>query len=125
MGRMPEDMLLLLQNAGLSTGKLCHSHMPSTPNEVVCVLPSASMGPLESHSDGPIRRPGFQVQCRATDWETAWDNAHIAWTALRAYNTTVNGSKYLAIQPQQDPLDLGKDENERRLVGFNVQIHRE
>jgi hypothetical protein len=26
--------------------------------------------------------------------------------------------------PQQDPLDLGKDDNERRLAGFNVQVNR-
>jgi hypothetical protein len=125
MGRLPEDMLLLLTNAGLSTASLYHSNMPDKPNELVFVDPTASLAPQEVHEGGPIRKPGFQVICRSTQWETAWDNAHIAWNAFRDYNVVINGSNYLAIQPVQEPMNLGKDENERRLVGFNVQVNRE
>jgi len=124
MGRLPEDMMLLLENAGMSTGKLYSNDMPSKPNEIVFIDPSASLSPLEVHSGNPIRRPGFQVICRSTRWETADDNAHIAWAALKVYNTVVNGTKYLAIVPIQEPMNLGKDDNERRLVGFNVQVSK-
>lgn len=125
MGRLNEDLMLILESeGGFSTAATCSVHMPPTPNEVVCVIPNNSIGPQEAHSGDPIRRPGCQIICRSTNWETAWDNAHIAWSTLRMYNVIVNGSKYLAIQPEQDPMDLGKDDNERRLVGFNVQIYR-
>ena len=126
MARWIEDMLTLLAAGGLSTGKLYHTHVPGhgSPNEVVVCIPTAGLGRLDTHSSGGTRRPSFQVYCRSTDGAVAEANADLAYAALHTYNIQVGSNFYQGIEPQDEPTDIGPDDNEREVWGFNVQVWR-
>jgi hypothetical protein len=72
-----------------------------------------------------IENATAQILSRSDDRDTAASNAQAAYDALNSVvDRWVGDTRYLEVRAQQPPFRLGKDENERWLYVFNVQVKR-
>lgn len=81
----------------------------------------------DGSSTGPAReRPQLQVMGRGRDYESVRALVQSAWVALsRVTNMVLSGKRYLEIRPNASPALLGRDQNDRVLIGFNASVVKE
>ena len=102
------------------------------PNfEDTCVCIQEILGfepPAETYgSKVNIERPQIQVISRGgiNAYNTARENAEIAYKVLREASTTINGVKYFLLDIRSSPHYLGEDDNSRHMISFTVDIWKE
>ena len=101
------------------------------PNEQIAIIETGGLPPLNTMTNTvgspDVERPRFQVIARAAkdNYSTARTNAETAWRALHNFAGTASGTRYLWIEALQPPFSLGMDENDRPLIAFNCQAHKE
>jgi hypothetical protein len=78
-------------------------------------------------STGPVReRPQLQIIGRGADYESVRAKVQQAWVALsRVTNQLLSGVRYLEIRPNSSPALIGRDQNDRVLIGFNASVTKE
>jgi len=76
--------------------------------------------------------PRIQVLCRSKSYDTARDNAETIYRLLDNVSnqtltpsTSATGTRYLKIDAQQSPFSLGRDDNDRAIIGCNYEVWKE
>lgn len=90
---------------------------------VLTVIETGGMAPSRVHNRTPpaIRRPGAQISVRSDSRTAAAALAGQAYADVcDVLNMDLNGTRYLAITPRQEPFDMGTEDDGRIKVGFNV-----
>jgi hypothetical protein len=104
---------------------------PETPDECLTIHEYSGQGPEYqndgSHAGGPAReRPQLQVMGRGKDYESVRAMVQAAWVALaRVTNRMLSGVWYQEIRPSSSPALIGRDSNDRVLIGFNASVVKE
>lgn len=135
MASVLDEMTTYLAAQGVGTvgTDLFAGLLPDTPDACVALLETGGMPAAHTVGGGGagsavFERPSIQVICRGAkhDYAAARAKAGTAFTKLDGLaNTTLSGTRYLSIFAAQPPFLIGRDENERPLVGFNVEVAKE
>lgn len=132
--RTDVDIAAFLAASPQSLGTIKTANMPDSPDEVGCVYETGGAPPDGGFGVAGVQfaNPSVQVVFRGApmDYATPRGKAQTAYLALKAVRpgvlSGVTGSgTYLTIDPQQQPLELRRDDAQRVYVGFNVLIKRE
>lgn len=126
---MTDDLAFVLQAAGVGTlgTDLYGDEAPAFPDAVVVVYTYPGPPPIETHDDQypRLEQPRAQVVVRDLDYATAESRSYSAWRALGSVvNRLVNGVMYLRVRPAQSPYRLDRDDANRWVFAFNVEIER-
>jgi hypothetical protein len=71
-------------------------------------------------------RPRVQIVVRSTLYSTGREKINDAWKALEGLpGQTINGTRYLYAEAVQSPFVIGRDENSRVLLAFNLDVVKE
>jgi len=123
-----DDVGLVLQNnaIGILGVDLFLGMRPDTPDVCVAVMETQGLEPIEGYGAQPmdylIDRPSAQFVARAFDYVSAVNKAVAAYKVLHGFHGLVNGVNYLAMRAAQPPFRIGTDQNDRFLVGFNLNF---
>lgn len=124
--------ILILSTSGLNLvfGTTLHvSREPSSPDQVVTVFDTGGFPPevlIGTDSRG-MEKPTIQIRVRGNKkaYNLTYDLAEDIKDALHTLtNTTINGTKYVAIWLESDILFLGYDENDRPIFTLNFLLYR-
>lgn len=125
-----DDMFTYLTSGGLSTGMVFLGIMPTTPETAMTVYEAAGLRP--DHAMGNVagravmERPTVKVVSRAQSYQTARTNAQTAFVLLDGLpRRTINGVQYHYGHALQSPFLMGRDEQGRPLVAFNVELMKD
>ena len=128
-----DDLASLIEGGGIATfgTDLYAGGLPETPEEAVALIETA--GREGKHVFGQalpaIEYPRVRIVARGTpnDYETPRNTIEAIYQLLvqRSAETVAGGARYLSWDPIQPPYQLGKDKNERWMLGFNVEVYKE
>ena len=104
--------------------------MPEFPDECGAVIEYGGLPGTYVLGQDAIHHefPRVQVVFRGEkqDYTGPRDKAESAYQALAALaNTTINGTKYLRLEPLQPPFRIVQDGNLRHHIGFNLAVEKE
>lgn len=105
--------------------------LPDTPDACVALIETGGMESGHTMSGGAgsasIERPTVEVIARGApgDYATPRTKAKDAFNALDGItNTTLSSVRYFSVRAIQSPFLIGRDANDRVLIGFNLQIEK-
>jgi hypothetical protein len=125
----PSEIRDRLISQGIAAAKIGISSsfvVPAT-GEYLVLTETGGTGPYHTHNSGAVPslvRPSMQLLARAATYVAAMTLARAAYTALLLRDTTLSGTRYLLIEPLQEPFDLGLDANGRAQVAFNIRAEK-
>lgn len=125
-----EDLGAALATAGVGAvgSTLFYNQMPSAPHNCVVLHEYSGNAPefaLPSTGGVATEHPRVQITSRATTEAIARSKAQTAYETLaKVANQTLTTTRYLRVEPLQAPFFLRKDENERWLFVFNVEVEK-
>lgn len=123
---LADDLALLLESAGVGSVAaltLVGGILPDQPDQLVSLIDYTGIPPQRTHDQRAILGPRVQVRARARDYPTAQSLALQAADALTPQvNQLVNGTRYQSIDRLQDPFFLQRDEKDRVVFAFNLQV---
>ncbi len=101
--------------------------MPNSPDKVVSINETGGVAPYRkmTATAGEVvaERPRVQVIVRTTLYTSGRQKANDAWKLLESLpERTINSTRYLYAESVQSPFLIGRDENDRVMIGFNVDI---
>lgn len=106
-------------------------HTPA-PDTLTVLYETAGFGPVHTFSTSTgtatrdHERPGLQVLCRSTSYQTARNNADTVFTLLDGLAGTVlstaSGVTYRSIDAVQSPFFLQRDANDRTVISVNFNV---
>lgn len=131
-----DDLADILSSGGLgSVGtttdfSIYKSITPASPDKVISLHETGGVAPFRKmHStagDVVAERPRVQVVVRSMLYSTGRQKVNDAWKALEGLpERTVNGTRYLYAAAVQSPFPIGRDENNRVLFAFNLDVVKE
>jgi hypothetical protein len=105
--------------------------LPEEPNEVLALIETA--GRSGQHTFGTslpaVERPRMRIISRGepNDYETPRAQIESVYQlfAARGNGAIGAGARYLTFEPLQPPYVLGRDKNDRWMLGFNVEVWKE
>lgn len=103
---------------------------PPKPDTAVTIYETGGLGTVHafngSAGQAVVEQPRVQVVSRAASYPTARANAQDAFLLLDGLPTrSINGVSYHWAEALQSPFLMGRDEDDRVLIAFNVQIFKE
>lgn len=104
------------------------SVMPETPDACTAVIETVSPAPVDTFGASAIptiEMPRAQVLTRHARPDIAKTTSRTVWAALGAIPEGVLGGgdkRWLRCELLQSPFLVGRDENDRTLVGFSIQV---
>jgi hypothetical protein len=118
------------QNVAKKGRNLFVGTRPEEPDELITLHEYPGMAPEyqnDGRSAGPVReRPQVQVMGRGKDYESVRALVQSAWVVLsKVTNQTIGGVWYQEIRPSSSPALIGRDANDRVLIGFNASVVKE
>ncbi len=104
--------------------------MPDAPDKAVSIIETGGIAPYRrmtgTAGDVVAERPRVQVVVRSDQYSTGREKANDAWKLLESLpERTINGTRYLYAEAVQSVFVIGRDENDRVLLGFNLDIVKE
>ena len=76
-----------------------------------------------------IEKPSLQMLSRSSDYQTARNQAQVAYTILDGLAgrnlPTATGTRYLEITAVQTPFSLGRDDNDRPIISVNFNVWKQ
>jgi len=104
--------------------------MPPGDREDAISLTMYSGGaPLEVMGSGATgvvaEQPRIQIVARHSSYATALAKAETLWTILHNHSGTLSGVRYLRIECQTQPYPIGRDTENRFLMGFSIVAWKE
>lgn len=109
-----------------STNVYYHAYPANAPNALAVLRESGGAPPTYDFNGVTFERPSFQVVCRSTSYVTARNNANTIYSLLSAVeNSTLSGTYYNRITPNQSPFDVGEEADARALVSCNYLAEKE
>ena len=126
-----DELRTHLEGQGLTNVKT--GVLPTTPDAVVALFETPGFAPVHTQGGGgagsaKLEQPGVQVIVRAarSDYATARSTAKTAFSKLDGLTSVVlTGTRYLSIFAQNAPHLIERDDNERVLIGFDLQVVKE
>jgi len=127
-----EEITAYLEAQGIGTRgmNLFSDVTPEQPDNLVSV--NLYTGSPHIHTLGggagsaALERPRLQVSARNTDHDNGWDKANDALLLLDGLNnTTLSGVSYLSIFALQPVFLIDRDQNNRWVFGFNIEVVKE
>lgn len=112
----------------VGVGTLKMGNMPETPDDIGTLYQYPGPPPIRRFGISGIgyEHSAFQLVFRGTplDFVGPMTKARLAVQALTEVQaTTLSGTEYLQIDPQQDPGQIRPvDENKRHYIGFNFYV---
>jgi hypothetical protein len=96
------------------------------PDDAIALIVGPGSAPI-TEMGGVVAAevPSLVVQVRSRSYSTAHSKAAAIWTALHMQHGNLSGTTYYLMEARQSPMPLGRDENSRWLVGFNVDVTKE
>lgn len=125
---LPEISAYIIANATgfSSTNLFLHQYHSGAPDTLVVLRESGGAPPTYDFNGVTFERPSFQVVTRAAAYTTARTNANRIYTLLSSVeNSTLSGTYYNRITPNQSPFDVGEESDERALVSCNYLAEKE
>lgn len=100
-----------------------------TADPSLAILMSGGYESVHTMNSGPglapVEQPRVQIVVRSLSEETALRRAQLAFRLLDGLRErTINGVRYMWASAVQPPYALDRDENNRVMVTFNVDIKR-
>lgn len=98
--------------------------MPDAPDECVAVYEYAGEQPVRVHDIAAIaqEQPRVQIVVRSATASAGRQRAEDIYRRLSLVkNTDLSGTRYLSIEPLQNPFFLERDQNDRPKFVFNCQ----
>jgi hypothetical protein len=130
-----DDFVLWLQNNGVGTDAvdLFAGTLPAFPDKAVAILEYPGEPSVYVHGrivKPRVTRPRVQVFCRAQGRDIAVQLAADVHRALDLAGVTLFGTRYLRVEPLQDPYFLERDNaavsgGDRFTYTFNVRVEKE
>jgi hypothetical protein len=115
--------------AWTAASDLFSGDMPPTPDDLTVIYEYPGGPPIETggaSGQPAIINPRVQVVARSIDYDLAKARARLAYSLLVVLvNQTVGASYYERAVPLQEPFLLSRDESERVLFAFNVEVFRD
>jgi len=116
------------QSIGVAGTDLFLGSTPDSPDACTTVreyageAPERTLGPSTAYE-----QPRIQIVCRAgkDDYAAARTKAEAVYKVIDKAELTLSGVHYLRIEPLQSPFTIGRDENDRWLIGFNASVMKE
>lgn len=104
--------------------------MPDSPDTVTTLFDTGGSSPLHTFTTSTgtrwAERPGLMIHARSADQQTARANAYAAFTLLDGIHDrglpTTTGTHYVEIGAAQSPFLIGRDKNDRYLIGVNFDV---
>jgi hypothetical protein len=104
--------------------------LTTAPDTLTSLYETPGTEPSRTFSTGggvrEFENPSLQVICRSTSYQTARNNADVAFTILDSVaNSTVlstGGPRYVTISADQSPFSIGQDDNRRWLISCNYSV---
>ena len=134
MATVLDDLGTFLQTAamGTLTEDLFLGIMPDKPDVCTALLLNPGDDPISvmtrTAGKPPVERPSITVLCRGkkNDHDVPHTKAESIYAVINnVVDTSLSGTRYLSIEARQPPFAVGRDENGRSLIGFNVDIWKE
>lgn len=141
MAQVMDDIALYMQDTlGLGTIAatanppiaISKGFMPSGPDQQIALIETAGEPPVDTLGTVAgrinIERPAIQFVCRGVpnNFAQPRQTAEDIFQALHGTPlTTINGTRYLAMEALSSPTPLGQDENGRWQVGVNFLFWKE
>lgn len=127
-----DDLATFLQTKGVGVvgTTVFKGFLPDAPDACVALVDSPGLPVVRTMAStgaaGILERPRVQVTARATTPQAARDKAMDALTALDwTQRVTLGTTRYYLIEAlQRPPFLIQRDENDRFVYGFTVQIHK-
>lgn len=102
--------------------------MPDDPDTVIAVFEYSGGEPAQTlglNTAVVYERYSLQVVSRDTDYVGARDAARAVFATLQTVaNETVNGTRFIRIEPRQSPFMQGRDGKRRVLFACNYSVER-
>lgn len=96
---------------------------PDTADTAAAIYESGGTFPLDAFSTGPVvRRPSVQIITRAPTYPQARDIADLLWNSLYGDAWASTSATYLSVMPNQDPIDMGVDSEDRHMISCNFTL---
>jgi hypothetical protein len=125
------DMADYLTSAGafVQATDLFVGSIPPAPDTAVTLYETGGQAPVHAFNASPgqakVEQPRMQVVSRAASYATARANAQKAFLLLDGLPTrTINGVSYFWGAAVQSPFLMGRDEQNRPMVAFNVDVFK-
>jgi len=104
--------------------------MPSQPSKVVSIQETGGIEPYRrmTGTAGNVvaERPRIQIFIRSDEYSTGREKANDAWKLIESLpEREINGTRYLYAEAVQSPFLIGRDDNARFLITFNVDVVKE
>ena len=121
---LADDITDLLVTGGLSS-TVHVGELLERPTKAVAVTPYAGLQTLRSFNGAVLEQVRIQVRARASDYPTVEDLMSSAHGKLDgAKDKTINGRLYYWMEALQPPFYIGRDEEERSIFAFNLNVLR-
>lgn len=113
--------------AGTQGTDLFKGALPPAPDSAIALYETGGLGTVHTMGNvagqAAVEQPGLQVMSRASSYQVARANAQKAFLLLDGLpKRTINGVQYYWGAARQSPFLATKDEQDRFLVAFNVDI---
>jgi len=123
---------LAAQGVGTQGTDLFRGSLPDAPDLCMAVVPTGGLGSIMTMTATLAglapERPRVQILTRSPvqDQPAGLARAELAYGKLHnARFTGVSGIRYLLLEALQKPHVVGRDENNRHLFSFNVQVWKD
>lgn len=113
---------------GVAGDTLFIGYRPDSPDTVISVhqYPGDPPEYVQNSPSPNVEKVQIQVVARSHSYVEAETLAYRAWNKLASItNTTLGGTKYRSIRPNNSPGAWGVDSNSRTLIGFNATAEKE
>jgi len=124
-----DDMQTYLTSGGAGTAgtDLFVGSLPPSPDTALVVYETGGLTTIHTMGNTPgqaaVERPTIQVVTRAATYQTARALSQKAFLLLDGLpKRTINGTQYYWGAARQSPFLMDRDEKDRYLVAFNVDI---
>jgi hypothetical protein len=99
---------------------------PDMPDDVTTLYEYSGAVPeyTQAQASPSYVHPQVQVVARAHAYPDAEMMAWNAWNKLSFAGVTINGNLYVSVKPEGTPGLIGRDQNDRVLIAFNVAVMR-
>lgn len=115
------------QGVGMQGTDLFLASLPAVTTDPVVTLYITGGEPPEYLIDNEqpaMRTTHVQVEVRSTDYQAAVTRSEAFWALSSLANVVLGSTRYLRIQPLQEPFPIGLDRENRHQVAFNVRAKR-
>lgn len=124
-----DEVAIFLQTAGVGTigTDLFKGSRPDEPDDCVTIYeyPGNASEYVQNKPTPNQESVQLQIVGRGKQYEVVRAKVKIAWDAMQLVQATLSGVKYRRLHPNASLGLIGRDNNDRVLIGFNATAEKE